>query len=202
MKRREVLTDLLSVAPAFLLMGGCSSEPKVAPAKKPAEPVTGLHALYQMYSYARAWAQDIKVLSLMSINISQVKPQAGKAPAWQVVFASESRAMKRAYTFSVYEATITLRQGIFPEAPGSWSDDRAFLIAAVKTDTDQSWETALKHGEEYNRKNPNVPISYTLEMGRTVRDPMWRVIWGESAAGSAFSVLIDASTGQYVRTLY
>jgi hypothetical protein len=202
MRRRDVLAELLGVTPAFLLIGGCSSEPVTAPPKKPAEPVTGLHALYQMYSHARGWAKDIKVLSLVSIEISQVKRQPGKAAAWQVVFASESLSMKRAYTFSVYEVSATLRQGIFPEAPGGWSNDnRAFLIAAVKTDTDQAWETALKHGEEYNRKNPGVPISYTLEMGRNTNDPVWRVIWGESATSSAFSVLLDASTGEYLRTL-
>jgi hypothetical protein len=210
MRRRDVLAELLGVSPAFFLIGGvssetvgCSSEPRPAPAKKPAEPVTGLHALYQMYSHARSWAQDIKILECVSIGISQVKAQPGKAAAWQVVFASESKAMKRAYTFSVYEASVTLRQGIYPEAPGGWSNDnRAFPVAAVKTDTDQAWETALKHGGEYNRKNPNVPISYTLEMGRNVHDPVWRVIWGESATSSAFSVLIDASTGDFLRTLY
>src|SRR5690348_15837989 len=97
-----------------------------------------------MYQLARTWAQDIKVLSCVSINISQVKPQRGKAGAWQAVFASESKSMKLAYTFSVYEVSVTLREGIFPEAPCAWSNDnRAFLIAAVKTDTDQAWQTAL-----------------------------------------------------------
>jgi hypothetical protein len=202
MRRRDLLADLLHATPAFLIMGGCSSKPRPAPAEKPAEPVTGLHALYQMYSHARGWAQDIKVLSCVSIGLSQVKAQPGKAAAWQVVFASETRSMKRAYTFSVYDASVTLRQGIFPDAPGGWSNDnRAFLIAAVKTDTDQAWETALKHGEEYNRKNPQLPISYTLEMDRKVSDPVWRVIWGESATSSAFSVQVDASTGEYLRTL-
>ncbi len=204
MRRRDLLADLLHVTPA-LLFAGCSSAPKPAPEKpekKAAEPVTGLHALYQMYSHARSWAPDIKILSYVSIGISQVKPQPGKAAAWQVVFASEALSMKRAYTFSVYQASVTLRQGMFPEAPGAWSNDhRAFLIAAVKTDTDQAWETALKHGEEYNRKNPDIPISYTLEMDRKVNDPVWRVIWGESATSSAFSVQINASTGEYLRTL-
>src|SRR5205823_10748926 len=75
MRRRDVLAELLGVTPAFFLIGGvssemvgCSSEPRPAPAKKPAEPVTGLHALYQMYSHARSWAQDIKVLECLSIR--------------------------------------------------------------------------------------------------------------------------------------
>ncbi|MGD1073197.1 MAG: hypothetical protein ABSB15_24045 [Bryobacteraceae bacterium] len=195
MRRRDLL--------AALFFTGCSSTPKPVAVTKPAEPVTGLHALYQMYSHARSWAPDIAVLNYASIDISQVKPQHGKAPAWQVVFASEALGLKRAYTFSVYDASVTLRQGMFPDAPTAWTNDhRAFLIAAVRTDTDQAWEAALKHGEEYNRKNPNMPISYTLEMGRNVNDPVWRVIWGEDAAASAYSGLIDASTGEYLGPLF
>jgi hypothetical protein len=195
MRRRDLL--------AALFFTGCSSAPKPVAEKKPVEPVTGLHALYQLYSHARSWAQDIKILSYASIDISEVKPEPGKAPAWQVVFASESLGLKRAYTFSVYDASVTLRQGMFPDAPSTLTDaNRAFLIAAVKTDTDQAWETALKHGEEYNRKNPNIPISYTLELGRNINDPVWRVIWGADATASAYSGLIDASTGAYLGTLF
>ena len=198
MKRR----DLLVLAPA-LLLPGCSSAPEPKVEKKPVEPVTGLHALYQMYQKARTWAQDLKVLRYASIGITEVKPQPGKAAAWQVVFASETLGQKRAYTFSVYDASVTLRSGIFPDAPNAWSNDnRAFLLAAAKIDTDQAWETALQHGEEYAKKNPDMPISYTLELGRNINDPMWRVIWGESATSSAFSVLIDASTGLYLETLH
>jgi hypothetical protein len=81
--------DVLALAPALLLFG-CSSTPEPRVEKKPAEPVTGLHALYAMYGKARLWAPDIKILRLSSINIDKVKSQPGKAPAWQVIFASES----------------------------------------------------------------------------------------------------------------
>jgi len=198
MKRR----DLLALTPA-LLIPGCSSAPEAKAPKKPAEPVTGLHALYQMYSHARSWAPDIKVLRCSSIDITQVPKQPGKAGAWQAIFASETRGQKRPYTFSVFEVSVTLRAGIYPETASSWSNDnRAFLIAAAKIDTDEAWQTALKHGEEYNRKHPEIPISYTLELGRNINDAIWRVIWGESAASSAFSVLIDASTGAYLETMH
>ena len=197
MRRR----DLLALAPIVLLPGCSAPEPKAE--KKPVEPVTGLHALYQMYSHARSWAPDIKVLRYSSIDITQVKRLPGKAAAWQVIFASETLAQKRAYTFSVYEASVTLREGMFPDAPGGWqNDNRAFLIAGAKVDTDEAWQTALKHGEDYAKKNPDMPISYTLELGRNINDPLWRVIWGDSATSSTFSILIDASTGQYIETLH
>ncbi|HVW84624.1 MAG TPA: hypothetical protein VHB50_08075 [Bryobacteraceae bacterium] len=197
MKRR----DLLALAPAVLATGCSTPSPKAPP--KPAEPVTGLHALYQMYQRARTWAQDLKVIRCQSINLTQVKAVPDKAPAWQGVFASDALGQKRAYTFSVIDASITMRSGIFPDAPGPWSNDnRAFLLAAAKIDTDEAWKTAMKHGEEYSKKNPDMPITWTLEMGRNINDPVWRAIWGDSPTSSAFSVLIDASTGLYLATLH
>jgi len=195
--------DMFAIAPVVLLTGCSSPTPEVKVEKKPAEPVTGLHALYAMYGKARLWAPDIKILRLSSIHIDKVKPEPGKAPAWQVVFASESLGQKRAYTYSVVDASTTLREGTFPESPGSWSNDnRAFLIAALRTDTDKAWETALKHAADYAKKNPDMQISYSLELGRQINEPMWRVIWGESATSSAISILVDANTGDYVETLH
>jgi hypothetical protein len=200
MTRRE----LIALAPA-LLLPSCSSGPPVpaAPAKA-AVPITGLHALFQMYTSARAWAQDLQILRYSSINISgvpqsELQRQDGKAAAWQVVFVSQALAKSRTYTFSVYEASATLHQGIFPEAPQDWSGSgKPILLDAVKVDTDKAWETALAHGKDYNAKNPNTPISYTLGMDRG-NDPDWRVIWGQSAGESSFSVLVNASTGEFIQ---
>jgi hypothetical protein len=195
MTRRE----LFALAPAVLL-SACSSTPPPPPAvEKPAEPITGLHALYQMYTSARAWAQDLQILHYSSINIREVKREPGKAAAWQVVFVSQALSQSRTYTFSVYEASATLHQGLFSEAPQAWSGGgKPFLIEAAKIDTDKAWEVALQHGADYNSKNPATPISYTLGIDRGA-DPAWRVIWGETAGESSFSVLVNASTGEYMR---
>ena len=198
--------ELLALAPA-LILPACSSTPeKKAPEKAP-EPVTGLHALYQMYTSARTWAQDLQILRYSSINISgvpqsELQRQDGKAAAWQVVFASQALMQSRTISFSVYEASATLHQGIFPDSPQPWSGGgKPFLLEAAKFDTDVVWETALKHGADYNGKNPNMPITYTLAIERG-NEPMWRVIWGESAGESSFSVLVDASTGEFVQILH
>jgi hypothetical protein len=198
MTRRE----LIALAPA-LLLPACSSGPPVATApEKPAEPLTGLHALYEMYTSARAWAQDLQILRYSSINIAEVAHQDGKAAAWQVVFVSQALAKLRTYTFSAYEASATLHLGIYPEAPQDWSGSgKPFSLDAAKVDTDKVWETALQHGREYNSKNPKMPISYTLGMDKGT-DPVWRVIWGESAGESAFSVLVNASTGDFMQIVH
>jgi hypothetical protein len=190
---------LLSLAPALLLPSCSSGPPAAAVPAKPAEPLTGLHALFQMYTSARAWAQDLQILRYASINIAEVPHQDGKAAAWQVVFVSQALAKLRTYTFSAYEASATLHLGIFEEAPQDWpGSGKPFLLDMVKVDTDKVWETALEHGRDYNSKNPKTPISYTLGMDKG-NDPVWRVIWGESAGESSFSVLVDAYTGDFVR---
>jgi hypothetical protein len=197
MKRR----DVLALAPAVFLPG-CSSTPEAKAPSKPAEPVTGLHALYAMYQYARPWAQDLMVVRLASIEITQVKDQPGKVPAWTATFASQAHAQQRTYTFSVFDASPSLRSGIFADNPIALASDiRPFPLAAAQTDSDQAYETAMKHAEAYSKKNPGMQITYLLEMDRRISDPMWRVVWGTSITSSVFSVLISASTGQYVQTI-
>lgn len=194
--------DLLGLAPA-LLISGCSSAPAPKAPPKPVEPVTGLHALYQMYQNSRTWAQDLMVVRCSSIDITQVKPQPGKAAAWQALFASPSLGKQRAYTMSVVDASTSLRAGVFADPPNTLaSDTHSFLLAAARTDSEQAWDTALKHAADYSAKNPDMPISYILELGRNINDPVWRVVWGQSVTSSVFSILIDASTGLYVETLH
>jgi hypothetical protein len=194
--------DLIALSPLFCTVA-CSSAPKPKIEKKPAEPVTGLHALYGMYQYSRTWAQDLQVVSCVSIAITQVKPLPGKLGAWQAVFASPSLGKKRAYTFSVVDSSDTLHSGISADTPVSLGGDtRPFPLAAARTDTDAAWDLALAHAEKFTKEHPDTPISYSLELSRLVNQPVWRVIWGGDIASSAFSILIDASTGQYMQTVH
>jgi hypothetical protein len=196
MTRRE----LFALAPA-LMVAGCDSETETRK-EKAAEPVTGLHALVALYGKARLWAPDIKVVSYVSLRIDQVKDQPGKSPVWQVVFGSEAEGKRRAYTYSVAEASTTIHKGIFEDAPAEWSsDNRAIPMSVLQVDTDQAWATALKNGGDYPKQNPKMPIAWSLEMGRLAQQPVWRVIWGESVTSSSFSILIDATNGKYLATL-
>jgi hypothetical protein len=78
-------------------------------------------------------------------------------------------------------------------------------MAAIKIDTDAAYKTAMasthSHAAEYERKFPGKPITIQLERTSKHPNPAWRIIWGESAGTSDFSVLIDASTGEYLETL-
>ena len=185
----------------------CSSGPPPAvEVVKACRALTGLHALYQLYTSARAWAQDLQVLRYSSINIREVQHEEGKAAAWQVVFVSQALAKSRTWTFSAfYEASATLHQEFFPEASRDRDRDRERQAFSDRGGEDRYGQGVGNSFEavtaEYNGKNPQMPISYTLGMD-SGNDPVWRVIWGESAGESSFSVLVDASTGDFMRIVH
>ena len=208
-KIKTVLTDSIktSIFALALMLAGCSEAPKKAAEKapeKPPEAVTGQYALHQMYTVARSWAPDAQPLRLNSILLPEVKSEPGKAGAWQATFVSQQKGRARSYTYSVIEAEGNLHKGTFAGPEESWTGPRGpnkpFLMAAVRTDTDAAYKTALGKGLEYSKKHPDMPINVLLESG-DFPNPAWRIIWGQSVGTSSFSIYVDASTGDYVRTM-
>lgn len=205
MKRKHLWISAILAA----MLWACAEAPKPvekvkAPAKPP-EPVTGRWAFHQMYSAARAWAPDIQALRLRSLHLEGVPYQTGKAAAWEATFVSPSLGRARTYTYSVIEAPGNLHEGVFAGLEESYSGPRGgaepYPIAAVKTDSNEVYETALKRGADYAKKHPNMRVNFILERTRRFSNPTWRVLWGESVATSNFSILVDASTGEYLQTL-
>jgi hypothetical protein len=176
---------LCLTAASILLMPGCSDSTTTVEKKSeaPPQPVTGRFALFQMFNAARGWSPDVQVLELHSIQISEVKSERGKAAAWQATFVSPQSARARSYTYSVIEAPGNLHKGVFAGLEEGWSGRRGvatpFIIAAVKTDSTEVLQTALKNPKvaEYDKKNPEKPISFLLEKTDRFPDPAWRVIW-------------------------
>ncbi|MEK7754281.1 MAG: hypothetical protein AAB654_20315, partial [Acidobacteriota bacterium] len=165
MKRFPIPVSIL------LALAACSEAPKPAAEKKepakPAEPVTGRHAFQQMYVSARAWAPDIQALQLKSIQLSEVKAEPGKAGAWQAIFVSAARGQARAYTWSAVEAPGNLHKGVFAGLEETYmqrGQDKPFPVAALKTDTDEAYQTALKKSAAYAKKNPGMQINFQLEL--------------------------------------
>jgi hypothetical protein len=199
-----------AVIPALiplLFLTACSDSPQPSAEKKakPAEPVTGLTAMYQMYNMGRQWAPDLQVLRVRSIRLAEVESTGGKSGAWEATFVSPSRSAARTYTYSVVEAPGNLHQGVFGGLEEGYSgprgQERPFPINVVRTDTDKTYEIALKKGDYYAKEHPKMPISFLLELTPRHTDPVWRVVWGESVATSGFSILIDSATGEHVQTL-
>lgn len=198
-----------SACAVCLVLAGCSTEtpaPEKKAEVKPAAPVTGRYALQQMYIAARGWSADIQPIKVTSILLADVKAEPGKAPAWQAIFVSASQSKARSYSYSVVESEGNLHKGVFAGSDQSWSGSsgasKPFPMAAVKVDSDEAYQTALKKGAEYEKKNPGKPITFLLEANKKFPDVSWRVIWGESVGTSAFSIFVDASTGGYLETVH
>ena len=188
------------------ILTGCSEQPQTAEKKeppKPAEPVTGLTAVFRMYQVARSWAPDAQVLKMNSIHLLEVPSVPAQAGAWEAAFASAGKGRARMYTYSVVESPGNLHQGVFagPEEDLN-AQAQPFLIAAVKVDTDAAYKTALGKVGDYEKKNPHMTISMLLEKNKRYPNPAWRMIWGESLGTSGLSVFIDASTGEFLETLH
>jgi hypothetical protein len=205
------LHTIVSCCVALLLLTSCSEAPKTEEKKPaaaaPAEPITGQRAIYQMFTAARgALGADVEVFRCNSIHLQEVKAEPGKAAAWQCSFVSARAGKARTYTYSVVESTGNLHKGVFAGLDESWSGARGpqkpFVMAAIKIDTDAAYETAMKKGAAYDKKNPGKTISFLLEKTDKHPDPVWRVVWGESAGTSNFSIVVDASTGTYLETLH
>jgi len=205
-----------SIFPAIALLAiltACSETPATSTAKKEpekVEPVTGQSAVFKMYQMARAWAPDAQLMKMQSMRLSEVKDgPPGTAPAWQAQFVSETKSKSRGYTFSIVEGEGNLHKGAFAGPEESWSGNHgtnsSFLMAAVKVDSDAAYKTAIdtpqSNAADYDKRNPGKPITILIERTSKHPDPAWRIIWGESVGTSNFSVLIDASTGEYLETL-
>jgi len=201
---------VVAVLPAVLLLTSCSEGPKPAEKAKeppkPAEPVTALTAVYRMFTQARAWSPDCKLLRAASLDLKEVKAEPGKAGAWEATFVSEANQRARRYTYSVIEASgSNLHEGVSGGPMDSWSPGgqaKPFLIQAFKTDSPAAYQEALGNpkAKEYSGQHPEIPVKFLIEQTSRFPDPAWRLYWGESLSTSGFSVFVDAMTGKFLQT--
>ncbi len=198
----------IGVATAFfLLLAGCGEDPKpVKKEEKSPEPVTALKAFYAIFGNARSWAADIQVLEIKSIDLdAKHMCKEGKCWAWSVNLVSPSKGKLKNFTYSVIEAEGNLHQGVFSSLEESWrgpsGPDKPFLMQALKKDSTDAYKAAAAKSVEYMKKHPDMPVVYEISLTSKYGLPAYRVIWGESVSSSAYSILVGASTGEYVETL-
>jgi len=191
-----------------LFLSACSDAPKTATQKEPPKPpeaLTGRQAFQRMYPQARGWAPDAQPLQIASLNLAQLKTDAGKAGAWQVIFVSPSRGKAKTYTYSALEGDGNLHEGVFGGLEEDYTargDSSPFQIAAIKVDSDEAYKTAAEKSAEYLNKNPDKPVMFLMELTKRFPDVTWRVVWGASVGTSDYSVFVDGSTGQYLERMH
>jgi hypothetical protein len=201
----------LLLAGLLLLLTACSEQPATTQKKepeKPPEPVTGLSALYKMYQVARTWDPRADVLKMESMHSPDIPETPGKAGIWGATFVSSTQGRSHSYTFSLIEQLPSLHKGVFQVSDEVYAGRKgvtsSFLIAAVKTDTDAAYQTAKSQPKaiEYDKKFPGKVITILLEKNNRFPDPVWRVIWGESAGTANFSIFVDATSGGFLEIMH
>src|SRR5437764_13171280 len=172
----NLLTRAGLVAAILFSLAACSDTSKEIAAKKelekPDEPLTGRQAFQKMFPMARGWARDAQPLLMQSYNLQQVKAEKGKAGAWQATFVSVSLSRARPYSWSAVEAEGNLHKGVFAGLEQSWAGPTGqqipFDIAAIRIDSDQAYQAAMKNKEAValNKKYPVKPVMFLLEKTR------------------------------------
>jgi len=189
----------------ILLLSSCSdssTETKKEPEKPPA-PVTAQSAFLYTYPAARIWAGDSLPIRVRSINLADVPSENGKAGAWEISYSSASLHQAKIYTWSAIEASETLHKGIFGGKPQEWNgssgQQKPFMASDFHIDSPKALETANTAAKRYLEKPGTKPaINFLLEFTPRFPDPVWRVMWGESAGSAEFTVFVDATVGEVV----
>jgi hypothetical protein len=209
--RRNVHAGLwMAIIMALLgLMSACSSEPE-----KPAEPakpevkgpelITARSAFQKLYVAARGWNQDAQPYRIESMATSDGNGHDGKWAIWRCSFASPSKRLAKAYTWSGSAADGAPSRGVNPGREDSYSPSNSttqvFDMAFLKVDSDQAFATAQKHGgDKILEKAPDTPVIYVCDWNHNTNELTWHVIYGSSREGAKLTVAVNASTSEFIR---
>ena len=193
------------------LLAGCSSEPE--PPAEPAKPAqaeapkkelqqeTGRRAFQNLYITARNWAPDSQPVRLESSSNDQAPSLDGKAAIWRARFASPARGAIKSYQWS----GMPEEDGISPGSEDSFNPNNAqtrpFDFAFLKSDSNDAFTEAQKNGgEKYLQKAGDAGrVEYELEWNARKNELYWVVRYG--GGSGRLNILVNASTGKYIRTL-
>ncbi|MGH9601946.1 MAG: hypothetical protein ACRD24_06105 [Terriglobales bacterium] len=209
LRGKSLLTALLALA----ILTGCSSESpkKGAGSSAPAKPAvtppkyeTGRVALQTLNVTATSWAADAQPVRLESVYTKGAPTQEGKAGAWRASFASASQRGIKPYVWSGVTEEGAPERGINAGPEDDFNprnlSTHPFNIAFLKTDTGEAFKVAQEHGgKKILDKNADTPITYALAWDPRKNELEWHVMYGPSAADSKLTVLVNASTGMFLR---
>lgn len=188
----------------FLLLGCDDSNPNAGqsqtPVKKTAETTTGRYALQRMLPQARFWAADAKPIQLESSTSSDSNGQDGKASYWRAVFGSASRGKSEPFSWSGAPDSSGVDHGVEDTYNPNNRSTQSWDLAFLKVDTEKAFEVAQEHGgKQLLEKEPKLPVMYFLGWNAQSNELAWFVIYGGSTSNAKLTVLVDASSGRFVR---
>jgi hypothetical protein len=188
------------VCAAVVALSGCD-EPA-----KPAQPKTnqfetGRFALQKLIPAARFWAPDAAPITLASTVTSETNGHDGKSGLWRAIFGSRERRKSEPFLWSgMKDAQRKVDHGIEDSYNPSNRSMQTWDLNFLKVDTDKAFEVALQHGgKELMDKDPQQPVLYLLDFDSGAGQLRWHVIYGDTESTAKLTVLVDASTGQFLR---
>jgi hypothetical protein len=186
-----------------LLLSACSETPtetKTKEPEKPSAPITAQQAFRYTYPASRAWAADSLPLRIRSMQLADVPAEAGKAGAWEIIYVSPSQQQARIYTWAAIEASETLHKDVFAGKAQSWSSsgqEKPFEASAFHIDSPAALETAKTNSKAYlDKPGTKPPINFMVEFTPRFVEPVFRVMWGETAGSAEYTAIVGASSGQ------
>ena len=202
--KKAGLNAVLALAVVCL---GCDSEPQKTAGSKDSQPAvqteTGRFALQKMLAPARFWSPDAQPVRLESTNLKGSNGQDGKATFWRALFASPGRQKSEPFTWSGV-ATEDTPKGVNHGVEDTYNPanraSRPFDLNFLKVDTDKAFEVAQKHGgKQVLEKDAKVNVGYLLDWDVQSNQLRWHVIYGGSESTGKLTVLVDASSGEFLR---
>jgi hypothetical protein len=188
------------VCAAAFLIGGCDDNAQ-KPAPKTNQFETGRVGLQKMIPAAHLWAPDAAPVSLTSVVTSETNGRDGKSAVWKATFASSERRKSEPFLWSgLATAEHKVDHGIEDSYnPGNRSM-QTWDLNYLKVDTDKALDVAQQHGGKALLENdPQQAVIYLLDFDATSHQLRWHVIFGDVESRAKLTVLVDASTGQFVR---
>jgi hypothetical protein len=208
--------NIVACVALTLVCAGCQSKPQSEPPQaqsptpakqtEPAQPQyeSGRTAFQKLYLGARNWAPDAQPIKIES-RPRAGDPHDGTASIWSGTFASPRMGQTRSFLWSGATGEDAPQPGITPGGLDTFSagniNTRPFEIAYLKVDTGNALEVANKKGgAAMLKKHKDQRVKYALVWEPGKARLRWHVIYGNSERDAPLTVVVDASTGEYVRT--
>ena len=200
---------------ALALLASCSSQKPAEPSSNPSQSAktsapkqaqfeTGRAAFQKTYLSARMWAPDVQPFRLQSQYTADAPVSEGKAGLWRASFASPAKRAMKMFIWSGLVGADAPEQGVSFGSEDSWSSSNSstqvFEIGFLKTDSDQAFSVAQKHGgEKLLEKDPKQPVFFVLDWQPQKNTLLWHVVYGASMDDAKLNVAVDATSGEFVR---
>lgn len=184
-----------------LAFAGCDSTPTPPPAKKTNQFETGRFALQKMIPAARLWSEDAAPIHLESTTSTESSGHAGKAMFWRASFGSRARLKTEPFSWSgAADAPRKVDHGVEDAYNPNNRSAQTWDLNFLKVDTDKAFEVAQEHGgKELLDKDPKQPVMYMLDWDSQTGQLRWHVIYGAMPSSAKLTVIVDASSGVYLR---